>query len=341
MTGPIVKHQPSDFIVRENMVVRLTDRDSAKQQYMLLRKCGYTTMEAVRLVADRLGLLSPEVTYGGLKDEDGITEQLVAVPRGALPAAAQDAPWVIAAGDGRWLQLQHYGYGVDPLRIGRLEGNGFRVVVRNLTEDSAARLTSDRKLTTFFLNYYDTQRFGVPGGPKRTHLVGAAILDGRWADALAELAGLRAPESESAKTWTGGARDYFTALDPRTTSFYLAAHSSARWNELLAEQVADSCQGEQTTVTVDGISYRYVTSPAATTRVLAAMTMLPYTKFEFVDGTPMPLASSRTTVVQTVIAMSPAEEDHSHSGKFCVELRFFLPSGCYATAAIRQLLSYC
>lgn len=340
MTEPIVKHVPTDFIVRENMVVRLTDRDSAKQQYVLLRKCGYTTMEAVRLLADRLGLTSPEVTYGGLKDEDGITEQLVAVPLNALPDTTKDLPWPVVADGGRWLELQHYGYGIDPLRIGRLEGNGFRVVIRNLAEDSAARLSSERKQTTFFLNYYDTQRFGVPGGPKRTHVVGSAILDGRWADALAALADLRAPESKSARTWTGDARDYFTALDPRTTSFYLAAHSSAEWNEQLTEQVADSCQEEHTTVTVEGISYRYVTSPVAATRVLAATAMLPYTKYEFLDGTPVPTASSRTTVVQTMIVASPVEEDHAHSGRFCVELRFFLPSGSYATAAVRQLLSY-
>jgi tRNA pseudouridine13 synthase len=340
VTGPVVKHQPADFVVRENMVVRLTEQDTAKQQYLLLRKCGYTTMEAVRLVAGRLGLLSTEVTYGGLKDEDGITEQLVALPANSVPEDVRDTGWTVAAEGGRWLELRHYGYGADPLRIGRLEGNGFRVVVRNLAEDAAARLSGERKLTTFFLNYYDTQRFGVPGGPKRTHHVGAAILADRWDDALRELAGLRAPESASAQAWRDDPRDYFTALDPRTTSFYLAAHSSGQWNELLAARVGEACGGEDTTVTVDGIGYRYATSPAAATRVLAAATTLPYTRYEFVDGTPVPAESHRTSVVQTAISVGPVEEDHAHDGRFCVELRFFLPSGCYATAAIRQLLSY-
>ncbi|MFE4924859.1 tRNA pseudouridine(13) synthase TruD [Streptomyces sp. NPDC056661] len=340
MTGPVLKYQPADFVVRESLLVPMTDRDSAEQRYLLLRKCGFTTMEAVRLIADRFGLLSTEISYGGLKDEDGITEQLIAMPSHSLPPATEVGRWVISADGDRWMELQHYGWGCDPLQIGRLEGNGFRVVVRNLTSDSADRLSGERKLTTFFLNYYDTQRFGVPGGPKRTHLVGEAILDGRWAVALRELSGLRAPESASASAWSGDPKDYFANLDPRTTSFYLAAHSSAQWNKLMVAQVDESCGTEQETVTVDGIDYRYVTSPKATTRVLADSVMLPFTKYRFVEGVPVSSASQRTTVVQTAVSVGQIAEDPAHNGRFCVELRFFLPSGCYATAAIRQLLFY-
>ncbi|WP_236792400.1 tRNA pseudouridine(13) synthase TruD [Amycolatopsis sp. GM8] len=332
--GPVLKHVPEDFVVRETMVVPLADA-TAEYRYLLLRKSGYTTMEAIRHLAAALDVASTEVTYGGLKDEDGVTEQLVAVP---AQAVAADLPG--AREDGRWWELHHYGYGPAPLSIGRLEGNGFRVVVRNMAPELAERFAGARKITTFFLNYYDTQRFGVPNGPKRTHLVGAAMVDGRWDEALHELAGLGAPESATAAGWTGHPKDHFRALDPRTASFYLAAHSSHGWNAALRALVGTTCGGKDFETVVDGIPFRYVNSPLASAKVLAASPVLPFTRYGFVDGEPVTTASERTTVVQTTISVGPVEGDPEHAGRHRVALNFFLPSGSYATAALRQITSY-
>jgi len=343
LQGPVLKHAPSDFLVRENMVVRLTDQATAGQQYLMLRKSGYTTMEAIRLIADKLGLPTRDITYGGLKDEDGITEQLVAVPVGALAALSRDSrgpqEWLLSEPN-RWLQLQHYGYGVEPLRIGRLEGNGFQIVVRNLDAEQAARLEQLRKVNLLFLNYYDTQRFGVPGGPKRTHLVGAAILAQEWDLALQELIGLRAPESAMASTWQGPAQEFFARLDPRTSSFYLAAHASGRWNALLLEAVAATCPHEYLCVELEGLAYRYVTSIDAAIKLMGAARELPYERYSYDDGRPVPATSKRSTVVQTTVSMTRHEPDERIPGMFRVGLNLFLPSGCYATAAVRQLLAY-
>lgn len=111
---PILKHRPDDFLVRENLVVRLVPPDKATQHYLLLRKCGYTTIEAVQLIANKLGLPSEDVTYGGLKDEDAITEQMVAVPVDVVPTDMRTASWLLTQEPHRWLELQHHGFGVDP-----------------------------------------------------------------------------------------------------------------------------------------------------------------------------------------------------------------------------------
>lgn len=336
----VLKHRPADFLVRENMVVTLTGQVDAAQHYLVLRKCGYTTMEAVRLIAGRLGLSTKDVTYGGLKDEDGITEQLVAVPNGVMDGQLEVNGWALAGEPDRWLRLHHYGFGAEPLRVGRLEGNGFRVVVRNLDAERAAWLEQLRKVNLFFLNYYDTQRFGVPGGPKRTHLVGAAMLDGDWDLALRELADLCAPESPQAAAWTGSAEEFFRALDPRTASFYLAANASSAWNAALREVVGECCPDEWFPVTLEGLTYHYVTSAEAAVRVLAKVRDLPYSRYTFEDGHPEAHESHRPTVVQTTVAISRAEPDDLIEGKSQILLNFFLPSGCYATAAVRQLLAH-
>ncbi|SDT80594.1 tRNA pseudouridine(13) synthase TruD [Actinoplanes derwentensis] len=332
-TAPILKYAPADFVVQESLVVDLIDGD-ADQHYLLLRKRGYTTMEAIRLVAEHFGLASTDVTYGGLKDEDGITQQVIAVPAGAVTGEG----WRLDTDPDRSLEVLPYGAGREELQIGGLEGNAFRIVLRNLDEARATALADARKITLFYLNYYDTQRFGVPAGPKRTHLVGSAILAGDWDQALSELIGLNAPESASAAAWTGRPADFFAGLDWRTTSFYLAADASYQWNETLREVTGKAALDELFDLTVDGLEYRYVRSTEAAVAVLGTAAALPYSRHTIRDGELVTRISHRSTVVQTTIAVGASEPDDRLPGRYRVHLRFFLPSGSYATAAIRQLL---
>jgi tRNA pseudouridine13 synthase len=318
-SSPVLKFLPEDFAVKETLLVELVDEKAARFRYLMLRKKGFTTMEAVRLVASHLGLPTTEVTYGGLKDEDGITEQLLAIPFRNDPR-------------------DEYGFGIDGLDIGGLQGNAFRIVLRNLDETRVQGLTKTDKINHVYLNYYDTQRFGVPGGPKRTHYVGAAMVAGEWDRGLAELTGLQAPESADAGAWTGSAEEYFKALDWRTSSFYLAAHASAAWNVSLGEVVGTAVGESAFDVSVDGIGYRYVRSSEAAVKIMDHALELPYTRHTYRDGQFATKESRRPSVVQTTIMVGAAREDELFSGRHRVELRFFLPSGSYATAAIRQLL---
>jgi tRNA pseudouridine13 synthase len=334
--GPVLKHRPSDFLVRENLVVELTGDERAEQHYLVLRKCGYTTMEAVRLLADKLGLATAEITFAGLKDEDGVTEQLVAVPSRSLSTQADGEGWPLADEPGRWIRLHHYGYGHRPLEVGGLEGNGFRIVLRGLDDAAAARLEALRKVNLLFVNYYDTQRFGVPGGPKLTHTVGAAVLAGDWERAREQLVRLGAPESATAREWRGSARELFDALDARTTAFYLAAHESHRWNAAVGAEIARLGPDDSREIDLEGLAYRYPLSSATPARLMAEARDMPYAKYRFTGGEPVARTSTRPTVVQTTVTVGTPYRDGVLPGA-AVVLGLFLPSGCYATAAIRQL----
>lgn len=338
----LLKHVPEDFVVRESLAVRLVPETAAAYRYLLVRKRGYTTMQACRLLADRLGVASRDIGYGGLKDEDGITEQLFAVPVGLMPDGKPELQWRLAESSaGWWIDILHYGFGAEPIRIGQLEGNGFNLTIRNVEEESATRMASRRKIPSFFLNYYDIQRFGVPGGPRRTHLVGAAIAAGDWSSALHELAGLNAPESPAARSWAGSPREFFCEMDPRTVSFYLAAMSSFEWNAALRSAVVDTCGPENCVETcVEGLDYTYVRSGEAVAQLVGHISALPYGRYEFVDGRAEVRTSTRSTGIQTEIQIGSAAPDPAFPGRFMVNMRFFLPSGCYATAFIRQFAGY-
>ncbi len=334
---PVLKYVPSDFLVRENLVVALHDSADSGQRYLMLRKQGYTTSEAIGVIAGHLGVPRLSVTYAGLKDEDGITEQLVAVPRES--AADLETGWRLAEPD-RWLELHHYGFGAEPLAIGRLEGNSFRTVLRGLDEPLAEEIVRAARSSHVFVNYYDTQRFGVPHGPKWTDRVGAAILDGDWGVALDELIGLRAPESEAAAAWSGTAEEFFRGLDPRTVSFYLAALASRQWNDDVRAAIRRVSPDGFQEVSVEGVEFLYLNSPGDTLRLLVDSPVLPYRRYSFVDGEVTSRESERTTVVQTRLRAARPEPDELLDGTHRLTLGFPLPSGCYATAALRQLLAY-
>ncbi|WP_329126891.1 tRNA pseudouridine(13) synthase TruD [Streptomyces sp. NBC_01465] len=338
--SPVLKHRPADFLVRENLLVPLTQEGDASYRYLLLRKSGYTTFEALALLAEHLDCPVQQVTYSGLKDEDGITEQLVAVPLaagGALPG--DGCARLSGPGDPRTLSVLHYGYGAEPLEVGRLEGNSFRIVVRNLAPTVAERLRSMRKISFYALNYYDTQRFGVPGGPKLTHVLGGQVLKGDWGAAFSTLLQLQAPETSLARDWDGSPEEFFRhKLDTRVVNFYLSAWASHEWNQTLALIVSDAAAGASYVQTVDGIDFRYLEHADATAQVLNMCPSLPYRRHSFDPRVPE-TSSRRATAVQIQIITEAVQEDEFHPGRSSAAVRFALPSGCYATSVLRQLLT--
>lgn len=339
-----IKYRDEDFRVREGLVVELCRGEESDVEYLLLRKRGYTTMEAVGIVAAACRAKSQDVTYAGLKDEDGITEQLIAIPTKDAAKLSEtlgeDWPLNIAAnGRDRWIELSKFGYGNTPLRIGGLQGNGFRIVVRDLSAQIAKSLTDERKINWTFINYYDIQRFGVPGGPKRTHHVGASMLAKNWPAAIEELRNLGAPESQAAQQWQTGPAGFFDSLDPRTASFYLAAQSSSDWNAVLQEMIRSSFDAsELINTSIEGVPFIYFKYRNGIDNLVAKVQNVPYRRYSFTNGEVDSVDSSRPGTIQCIIEVGDMADDEFHPGRHRITLSFFLPSGCYATSAIRQLL---
>ncbi|MGK5627811.1 tRNA pseudouridine(13) synthase TruD [Streptomyces sp. URMC 123] len=357
----VLKHVPEDFRVAESLVLAAdpdlgpapdTSRDTAPDtstgtgtgagpygpregfRYLRLRKRGYTTFEAIAVVARLLGVDPLGIGHAGLKDEDAVTEQTLSVPA----AATENAPAVLEHRDGdRWLTVGPQGRGAAPLRVGVLEGNAFRLVVRDLAPERAEALRERGTFDHFFLNYYDVQRFGVPGGPKRTHLLGRAILDEDWDTALTLLRESGSPEAARAREFTGAAEEFFARLDPRVTAFYRSAWESDRWNARLREAVAEACGGRQRDLTREGVPYAYADSPRSVLAVLAAVPSLPHVRHRWDGDRIVTEHSSRSTVIQTRIRVGEVTDDAYFPGRSSCVLSFFLPSGCYATAAMSQL----
>lgn len=112
--------------------------------------------------------------YSGTKDKRAATSQWFCIKKRDPSRIAKAAQRI------QNLWVGNFTFRAEPLRLGKLKGNHFRVAVRDITADRqliTASLESVKR--NGFINYYGLQRFGncaaIP-----TYEIGKALLKGNW-----------------------------------------------------------------------------------------------------------------------------------------------------------------
>ncbi|MEU0061287.1 tRNA pseudouridine(13) synthase TruD [Streptomyces sp. NPDC006334] len=335
---PLLKATPEDFRVTEALALDTAPPDASTHTYLLLWKRGLTTHEALGRLAEAFGVDVQDVAAAGLKDEDGITEQFVSVRAVLSPGDVDRANTRGRSGSGdRAWHVTTHGTGATALRTGVLDGNCFRLVARGLDATAAKALAEGpQRHTHYFVNYYDTQRFGVPGGPKQTHLIGGALLAGNEDSALDLLRRSGSAEGARALEHQGPAEEFFKLLDPRVPVFYRCAHASYEWNAQVRSLLQEAAGRDVTLVEREGLPYAFATTREAVLALAARCPELDYVRYRWTDGKCVRSTAARPTVLQTHISVHRVEPDPLHPGRSACALSFFLPSGGYATAAVHQ-----
>ncbi|XP_037617015.1 pseudouridylate synthase 7 homolog-like protein isoform X1 [Sebastes umbrosus] len=138
-----------------------------------LRKENLETLEAISYMAAALGVLPSDFTYAGTKDKRAITYQAMVVKK----VSTQRLKEKTAEFEKRGMRLSQIRSVSEPLRLGRLQGNHFDLVVRDLRPhgagdahssgaDTHTRLAAlvkeavENVKARGFVNYYGPQRFG-------------------------------------------------------------------------------------------------------------------------------------------------------------------------------------
>ncbi|MDC9588416.1 tRNA pseudouridine(13) synthase TruD [Xenorhabdus sp. XENO-10] len=330
-----LKKVPTDFLVEE--VSRFYKPSIEKQiWHFQLRKEGITTSEAITNIANILEIPQSYIGYAGLKDEDGVTSQRISIQSLSqeIDISAINARWDMTSG--KWLSLHEVGCFEEKIKIGQLVGNSFRIVIRNLDKAISHTLAQQPSHNHAFINYYDTQRFGVPGGPSTTHLIGQAVYHNEWKKALSLICQSESPEALAAQKWQGKPIHFFHQLDPRRLSFYYASYGSYQWNHLVAQEFQRYHEGLK--VVRSSIPYILPKTYSDVMEFAAAMPWYPFTRFEVTDGKKAEKQSLRPTIVHTYIKVIDLSEDHEFPDRSSLTIEFFLPSGCYATMAVCQFI---
>jgi tRNA pseudouridine13 synthase len=197
--GGVIKAQFEDFEVEELPAYQPSGQ--GEFLYLWVEKRGMGAEYFARQVAHRLGIPAGEVGTAGLKDRHAVTRQMVSVPASAearLPAL-----------DGDGIRLLSVSRHTNKLKPGHLHGNRFRILVRQVDPDAAARLPAlvEALRKHGLPNFYGLQRFGKDG---ETFRLGMDLLQGK------------APR-----------------LNPFLRKLALSAVQSALFNECVARRMAD------------------------------------------------------------------------------------------------------
>lgn len=143
-----LKQKPEDFSVKESY--RFDTVPSGPWRVYLMDKQKLSTFDAVARIKKRFGLGPSSVSYCGLKDKQGRTEQLIAVKDFDVEFQEPD------------LRLKFLGRTNRALSAANTTSNRFAVTVRELREadlkDVTLAATEVARLGV--VNYFDSQRFG-------------------------------------------------------------------------------------------------------------------------------------------------------------------------------------
>ena len=177
-TGGTIREQPEDFFVEE--IPLYSPCGEGDHLYLLVEKRRLTTYDLLRELSSALDCKERDLGYAGLKDAQAVTRQTISVPlRKPDDVKGLDIPGV------RLLSAKLH---TNKLRVGHLAGNNFRIRIHHPVAESMERAETVLGVLQDLgvPNRYGSQRYGVLGN---SHLIGRAILQGAYQDAVRTIVG--------------------------------------------------------------------------------------------------------------------------------------------------------
>ena len=144
-----IKQKPEDFSVKESY--RFDEAAEGRYRVYLMDKQKLSTFDAIDRIRGRFGLRVGAISYCGLKDKQGRTEQLIAVDGREVEVQEPD------------LRLKFLGRTGKPLSAANTTSNRFSVTARALVANDLGQLNLSAAEVNRLgvVNYFDSQRFGA------------------------------------------------------------------------------------------------------------------------------------------------------------------------------------
>lgn len=296
-----LKRLNEDFIVTE-LPLQLPSGEG-EHVWVDVEKNGANTAFVAQQLATAAGVQDRDVGYAGLKDRYAITRQWFSIylPKGETPDLTQlQHPEFKVLG-----QSRH----VKKLRRGDLQGNRFRIVLRDVTGDRVAVEANLQAVAVQGVpNYFGAQRFGFDGGNVEQ---GRAML----------------------------ARE-IRVRNPKKKGLYLSAVRSFVFNEVLALRIQQGLWGKTLPGDVMDASGR-PTGPlwgrgrvAATDQAQALENAVAERHATLCDG----LEHAGLDQERRALVASPVDMLWQWPQADQLLLTFSLPAGAYATSVLSEIL---
>jgi len=320
VTG-FIKQEAADFVVIEDLGFELTGE--GEHIFISIRKEGENTQYVARALAKAAGVADKHVSYAGLKDRHAITEQWFGIH---MPGKETPDFSVVETDQIKVLKIVRHN---KKLRTGALKGNQFTLKLTDLssTDGLVARLENIK--TTGVPNYFGEQRFGQNGNNI-----------------------IRAKEMFAGKK----------IKDRNKRSFYISAARSLLFNQVVSERIRQGkwqtampgdcliLQGSNSFFAEETLTDDIVERVALGSLQLSAplvgkgnsSAMSDALAFEqdiigqypqLLDG----LIAAGLRQERKVLMLRPQNFSYELTGN-SLTVSFYLPSGCFATSVVRELI---
>ena len=319
--GGRIKVEPADFEVEE--IPAYEPAGTGDHLYLWIEKTDLGAEFFTRQVARRLGIPTGEVGTAGLKDRRAVTRQWVSVP------AACEANLPQLEGDG--LRVLRTSRHTNKLKPGHLRGNTFRILIRDANENDVEPILAAIRAEGL-PNYYGPQRFGRDG---ETAGLGMALLKREPAKVRSPF--LRKLALSAAQSWLFNnylARRMTDGLLRRV----LPGDVMAKWpagGMFTAEDVETEQRRFDARETVPaGPMFGRKTFPAhgeAADREAVILLAAGLSRESFGGFGKLVMGTRRHNLVYVDDLSAERQEDG-------LRLTFSLPSGCYATVLLREVM---
>ena len=310
----VIKKKPEDFVVKEISSVK--PAASGEYVYAVLSKTDWTTMGAVRKIADFLRLPLKTLGFAGAKDKAAVTEQVISIKAGKRDIIRELQGFSV-----KGIEVRAIGKGDSPISLGDLEGNQFRIVVREASK-------APRKLLRF-INLFGEQRFSTDNAS-----AGKLLVRGEFAEAAALM-----DEPEIKKHLESKPSDVVGALKQlpkKILTIYIHAYQSLLWNRLVERFLEGKKAEEVDNIMLPIIGFgteldKYSEEIAELCRAIMAEENI--NERDFIIRSIPDLSSDGGTraLLADVKNLRVTKKEND-----VFVLEFSLPKGCYATEFIRQ-----
>jgi len=310
-----IKQIPEDFMVWE-----LPTYDIASEgdyAYFWLRKKNYNTLDAIKQIAVNLKIPLKNVGFAGNKDRAAITEQVV-----SIRAIKEERVTKLKLKD---IELSFIGNGEKPISLGDLEGNRFRITVRDINKKFLSKNTSK------IPNFFGEQRFS-----KSNADIGKALVLKNFKKAvdLIDQTYVKEYIEENTGDFAGALRQ----MPLKLRRMFVHSYQSLLWNKVVEEYLKTkpfrnekiSLVGFGTTLNNDKISglIRTVMNKECITSRDFVISQIPEISSE---------GGERDLFVSPENFKIDFEKDELNKYKEKAIVSFTLPKGCYATVVIDYL----
>lgn len=145
--------------------------------YFLLYKENVDTIQATSQLAECMRCSPSSFAYAGTKDRRAKTTQWISIKH------YEPSKIVAAVKKIKNIKVGNFCFKPNTLKLGQLEGNRFRIALRQLSvEENVIKTSLDNFREKGFINYFGLQRFGNSSSIP-TYMIGIEMLKGCWKEA--------------------------------------------------------------------------------------------------------------------------------------------------------------